>query len=74
MKTPKLIVTKENSTGRNLVFQVTSNHQSTTNPDLIRRLKKGNSAYNSDYYVNRDKNGKEYVASKPDGKEENNLG
>ena len=74
MKTPKLIVTKENSTGRNLVFQDTRNHQSITNTDLIRRLKKGNSAYNSDYYVNRDKNGKEYVASKPDGKEENNLG
>ena len=45
-----------------------------TNQNLINRLEKGKSAYNGDYCVKLDKNGKKYVASKPDGKENNNLG
>ena len=42
--------------------------------ELIRRLKNGNSSYNKDYCIKHDKNGKEYIASKPDGNKENNLG
>ena len=67
-------VTKESKTGRNLEFQDTRNNLKMTNQNLINRLEKGNSAYNGDYCVKHDKNGKKYVASKPDGKENNNLG
>ena len=42
--------------------------------ELISRLKTGNSSYNEDYCVKHDKNGREYISSKPDGNEKNNLG
>lgn len=74
MRQAKLVVTKENKTGRNIEFQDTRNNRKMTNTDLISRLKTGNSSYNEDYYINTDKNGKKYVSSKPDGKEKNNLG
>ncbi len=69
-----LEVTKETETGRNIEFQDTRNHQKMTNKELISRLETGNSAYNSYYFIKRDKNGIKYVSSKPDGNEKNNLG
>ncbi|MBR3882013.1 MAG: DUF3892 domain-containing protein [Clostridia bacterium] len=74
MEKPKLIVTKESATKRNIEFQDTRNNRKMTDKELISRLKTGNSSYNEDYCVKTDKNGKEYVSSKPDGKEKNNLG
>ena len=70
----KLVVTKENKTGRNIEFQDTRNNRKMSNIELISKLKAGNSSYNEDYYINTDKNGKQYVSSKPDRKEKNNLG
>lgn len=74
MEKAKLIVTKETDTGRNIEFQDTRNNRIMTDSELISRLKTGNSSYNEDYCVKHDKNGREYVASKPDGKLNNNLG
>lgn len=45
-----------------------------SNTELIKKLETGNSAYNDNYCVKHDKNGNKYIASKPDGKEKNNLG
>ena len=74
MTKPKLIVTKETKTGRNIEFQDTRNNRIMSNRELIGRLKTGNSSYNEDYCLRHDKNGKEYISSKPDGNEKNNLG
>ncbi len=74
MAKPKLIVTKETKTGRNIEFQDTRNNKKMTDKNLISRLKTGNSSYNEDYCVKHDKKGKEYISSKPDGNEKNNLG
>lgn len=74
MAKSKLIVTKETKTGRNVQFQDTRNNRIMSDKELISRLKTGNSSYNEDYCVNHDKNRKEYVYSKPDGNEKNNLG
>ena len=74
MAKAKLIVTKETETGRNIEFQDTRNNIKMTDKELISRLKTGNSSYNEDYCVKHDKNHKEYVSSKPDGKTKNNLG
>lgn len=74
MKKSILKVTKENATGRNIEFQDTRNNQIITSRELIRRLKTGNSSYNTSYCVKHDKNGKEYVSSKPDSNKNNNLG
>ena len=73
MAKPKLIVTKETKTGRNIEFQDTRNNKKMTDKNLISRLKTGNSSYNEDYCVKHDKKGKEYISSKPDGNEKNNL-
>lgn len=70
----KLKVTKETKTGRNVEFQDTRNNRIMSNKELISRLKTGNSVYNEDYCVKHDKNGNEYISSKPDGNEKNNLG
>lgn len=69
-----LEVTKESKTGRNLEFQDTRNHQKIKINELVNRLETGKSAYNDDYCVKHDKNGRKYVASKPDGNDKNNLG
>lgn len=69
----KLKVTKESETGKNIQFQDTRNYRIMSNEELISRLKTGNLTYNQDYYVNRNKYGEEYVASKPDGNKNNNL-
>lgn len=69
-----LVVTKETRTGRNIEFQDTRNHRKIKIGELINRLQTGNSVYNDDYCIKRDKNGKKYVASKPDGNDKNNLG
>ena len=69
-----LKVTKESSTGRDIEFIDTRNNMKMSDRNLISRLKTGGSAYNKYYTVKHDKNGKEYVASKPDGNEKNNLG
>ena len=74
MTKPKLIVTKETKTGRNIEFQDSRNNRIMSNRELIGRLKTGNSSYNEDYCLKHDKNGKEYISSKPDGNEKNNLG
>lgn len=74
MTKPKLIVTKETKTGRNIEFQDIRNNRIMSNRELIGRLKTGNSSYNEDYCLKHDKNGKEYISSKPDGNEKNNLG
>lgn len=74
MTKPKLIVTKETKTGRNIEFQDTRNNRIMSNRELIGRLKTGNSSYNEDYCLKHDKNGKEYISSKPDGNEKDNLG
>ena len=74
MAKSKLIVTKETKTGRNIEFQYTRNNKKMTDKNLISRLKTGNSSYNEDYCVKHDKKGKEYISSKPDGNEKNNLG
>lgn len=70
----KLVVTKENKTGRNIEFQDVGNDRKMSNTELIKRLKTGNSRYNEDYCVKHDKNGNEYVSSKPDENKNNNLG
>ena len=70
----KLVVTKETKTGRNVEFQDTRNNRIMSDRELISRLKTGNSSYNEDYCVKHDKNGREYIYSKPDGNEKNNLG
>lgn len=70
----KLKVTKETKTGRNVEFQDTRNNRIMSDKELISRLKTGNSIYNEDYCVKHDKNGNEYISSKPDGNEKNNLG
>ncbi len=74
MSKKKLIVTKENKTGRNIEFQDVGNNRKMSNTELIKRLKTGKSIYNEDYCVKHDKNGSEYVSSKPDGNKNNNLG
>jgi hypothetical protein len=74
MAKAKLIVTKETKTGRNIEFQDTRNNRKMTDKNLISRLKTGKSSYNEDYCVKHDKKGNEYVSSKPDGNEKNNLG
>ncbi len=74
MAKSKLIVTRETKTGRNVQFQDTRNNRIMSDKELISRLKTGSSSYNEDYCVKHDKNRKEYVSSKPDGNEKNNLG
>lgn len=74
MSKKKLVVTKENKTGRNIEFQDVGNNRKMSNTKLIKRLKRGNSIYNENYCVKHDKNGNEYVSSKPDGSMNNNLG
>lgn len=70
----KLKVIKETKTGKNIEFQDTRNNQTMSNKELIKRLETGKSVYNDDYCVKHDRNGNKYIASKPDGKEKNNLG
>ena len=74
MRKAKLIVTKETKKGRNIEFQDTRNNRIMSAEELISRLKTHNSTYNEDYCVKHDKNGNEYISSKPDGNEKNNLG
>ncbi len=69
----KLKVTKESETGENLEFQNIGNNEKLTSNELIKRLETGNSVYNEGYYI-KHQDGKKYVVSKPDGKENNNLG
>lgn len=69
----KLKVIKESKTGENLEFQNIGNNEKLTANELIKRLETGNSVYNETYYV-KHQDGKKYVVSKPDGKENNNLG
>lgn len=74
MAKKKLKVIEESKNGKNIKFQDTENNRIMSDKELIRRLKNGNSSYNKDYCIKHDKNGKEYIASKPDGNKENNLG
>lgn len=69
-----LKVTKETKTGKNIQFQDTRNNKKMSNTELIKKLETGKSVYNDNYCVKHDKNGNKYIASKPDGKEKNNLG
>ena len=69
----KLKVTKESETGENLEFQNIGNNEKLTSNELIKRLETRNSVYNEGYYI-KHQDGKKYVVSKPDGKENNNLG
>ena len=74
MAKKKLKVIEESKNGKNIKFQDTENNRIMSNRELIGRLKTGNSSYNEDYCLKHDKNGKEYISSKPDGNEKNNLG
>ena len=69
-----LKVTKETKTGKNIQFQDIRNNKKMSNTELIKKLETGKSVYNDNYCVKHDKNGNKYIASKPDGKEKNNLG
>ena len=69
----KLKVIKESETGENLEFQNIGNNEKLTSNELIKRLETGNSVYNEGYYI-KHQDGKKYIVSKQDGKENNNLG
>lgn len=68
-----LKVTKETSTGENIEFQDMRNNHKFSKSNLLNRLETGTSSYNDDYCIKHDKNGKKYIASKPDGSKNNNL-
>lgn len=73
MRKRVLKVTKESKTGRNLEFKNVVNNEKLTATQLIKKLEKGNSVYNQGYYI-KHQDGRKYIVSKPDGKENNNLG
>lgn len=67
-----LKVTQETSSGKNVRFKDTSTGANYTLNQLIHNIK-NEGYYSKNYYVNKTKNGNEYIASKPDRSEKNNL-
>ena len=65
--------TKESSTGRNIELINTRNNMKMSDKNLISRLNSGDSTNNKYYTIKHNKNGKEYVVSKPNGNVKNNL-
>lgn len=69
-KNNKVIVAKENDSGRNEIFKDCRTGATMTRKEFVRQIKKGNYP---NYYI-RKINGLETPVSKPDGKIDNNLG
>lgn len=70
MKNRRVKVIKENGSGRNERFKDCTNGNEMTRNQFVKEIKKGNY---EEYYV-RKINGLDTPVSKPDGKENNNLG
>ena len=70
MKNRRVKVIKENDSGRNERFNDCTNGNEMTRNQFVKEIKKGNY---EEYYV-RKINGLDTPVSKPDGKENNNLG
>ena len=71
MKTVKAI--EQTSTGRNITFQNTGNHEIMSRPEFVNRIKNPLSDYHK-YYTVKVINGIETPVSKPDKSINNNLG
>ena len=71
MKTVKAI--EQTSTGRNITFQNTGNHEIMSRPKFVNRIKNPLSEYHK-YYTVKVINGIETPVSKPDKSINNNLG
>ncbi|MBK5261063.1 MAG: hypothetical protein JJE17_00640 [Peptostreptococcaceae bacterium] len=69
MERKRVIVTKENETGRNTQFVDTLTNATMSRANFVKQIKSGN--YN-EYYV-REINGVPTPVSKPDGDKNNNL-
>ncbi len=67
-----VIVLKESESGRNLLFLDKKSKEKMTLNQFVKKIVNG-SGYSNDYYV-REINGIKTPVSKPDGKENNNLG
>lgn len=67
--TPRIIVTDESDSGRNLYSHDNSTNQDMTRAQFIKEIKQGN----YDGYHIRHINGLDIPVSNPDGKESNNL-
>ena len=70
MKNRRVKVIKENDSGRNERFKDCTNGNEMTRNQFVKEIKKGNY---EEYYV-RKINALDTPVSKPDGKENNNLG
>ena len=70
MKTVKGI--EQTSTGRNITFQNTGNHEIMSRSEFVSRIKNTSSVYHKDYVV-KVINGIETPVSKPDRLTNNNL-
>ena len=70
MKQVKAI--EQNSTGRNITFQNTGNHEIMSRAEFVGRIKKPTSTYHKDYVV-KIINGVETPVSRPDKSTNNNL-
>lgn len=70
MKKHRVKVIQENDSGRNERFKDCTNGNEMTRKQFLKEIKKGNY---EEYYV-RKINGLDTPVSKPDGKENNNLG
>lgn len=70
MKKHRVKVIKENDSGRNERFKDCTNGNEMTRKQFVKEIQKGNY---EEYYV-RKINGLDTPVSKPDGKENNNLG
>ena len=70
MKNRRVKVIKEKDSGRNEGFKDCTNGNEMTRNQFVKEIKKGNY---EEYYV-RKINGLDTPVSKPDGKENNNLG
>lgn len=68
-KTPPVIVTQENDSGRNERFQDTKTRQEMTRPEFVKQIEQGKYP---DYHV-RKINGVKTPVSNPDRSENNNL-
>lgn len=65
-------VTKETSTGKNIEFINTGNHQKMTLKQFVNKIESGNSVYSKDYYIKKDSSGKTPV-SKPNNSKKDNI-
>ena len=63
---------EETSSGKNVLFQNTGNHEKMTLNQFIDRIESGKSVYSDRYYIKHDSSGKTPV-SKPNGNKSDNL-